>query len=48
MSDVYLVSIDDLQQLIDEIDSAASWPPTTARTLLGQEVARFLARSRAH
>ena len=48
LSDVYLVSIDDLQQLIDENRQRREVAADDARTLLGQEVARFLADSRAH
>ncbi len=48
LSNVYLVSIDDLQQLIDENRQRRELAADDARTLLGQEVARFLADSRAH
>jgi glutamyl-tRNA reductase len=48
LGDVYLVSIDDLQQLIDENRQRRELAADDARTLLGQEVARFLADSRAH
>jgi glutamyl-tRNA reductase len=47
LSDVYLVSIDDLQQLIDENRQRRELAADDARTLLDQEVARFLAESRA-
>jgi glutamyl-tRNA reductase len=48
LDDVYLFSIDDLQQLIDENRQRRELAAGDARTLLDEEVARFLADSRAH
>jgi glutamyl-tRNA reductase len=48
LSDIYLFSIDDLQQLIDENRQRRELAAGDARTLLEQEVARFLADARAH
>jgi glutamyl-tRNA reductase len=48
LDDVYLFSIDDLQQLIDENRQRRELAAGDARTLLGEEVARFLADTRAH
>jgi glutamyl-tRNA reductase len=48
LGDVYLFSIDDLQQLIDENRQLREVAAVDARTLLEEEVARFLADSRAH
>lgn len=48
LDDVYLFSIDDLQQLIDENRQRRAVAAGDARTLLDEEVARFLADSRAH
>ena len=48
LGDVYLFSIDDLQQLIDENRQLRELAAGDARTLLDQEVARFLADTRAH
>jgi glutamyl-tRNA reductase len=48
LGDVYLFSIDDLQQLIDENRQRREVAAVDARTLLEEEVARFLADSRAH
>jgi glutamyl-tRNA reductase len=48
LSDVYLFSIDDLQQLIDENRQQRQLAAEDARALLAEEVARFLAESRAH
>jgi len=48
LGDVYLFSIDDLQQLIDENRQRREVAAVDARTLLDEEVARFLADSRAH
>ena len=48
LGDVYLFSIDDLQQLIDENRQRREMAAGDARALLNEEVARFLADSRAH
>jgi glutamyl-tRNA reductase len=48
LRDVYLFSIDDLQQLIDENRQRREVAAGDARTMLEEEVARFLADSRAH
>jgi glutamyl-tRNA reductase len=48
LGDVYLFSIDDLQQLVDENRQRREVAAGDARTLLNEEVARFLAESRAH
>ena len=48
LGDVYLFSIDDLQQLIDENRQRREVAAGDARTLLEEEVGRFLADSRAH
>jgi glutamyl-tRNA reductase len=48
LGDVYLFSIDDLQQLVDENRHRREVAAGDARTLLNEEVARFLAESRAH
>lgn len=48
LSDVYLFSIDDLQQLIDENRQQRELAAEDARVLLAEEVARFLAEARAH
>jgi glutamyl-tRNA reductase len=48
LGDVYLFSIDDLQQLVDENRQRREVAAGDARTLLNEEVARFLADSRAH
>jgi glutamyl-tRNA reductase len=47
LEDVYLFSIDDLQQLIDENRQQREVAAGGARLLIGEEVARFLAESRA-
>jgi glutamyl-tRNA reductase len=47
LEDVYLFSIDDLQQLIDENLQQRAVAAGGARLLIGEEVARFLAESRA-
>jgi glutamyl-tRNA reductase len=48
LEDVYLFSIDDLQQLVDENRQQREIAAGGARLLLEEEVARFLAESRAH
>jgi len=48
LADVYLFSIDDLQQLVDENRQQRELAAGGARLLLEEEVARFLAESRAH
>jgi glutamyl-tRNA reductase len=47
LEDIYLFSIDDLQQLIDENRQQREVAAGGARLLIGEEVARFLAESRA-
>ncbi len=47
LEDIYLFSIDDLQQLVDENRQQREVAAGGARQLIGQEVARFLAESRA-
>jgi glutamyl-tRNA reductase len=47
LEDVYLFSIDDLQQLVDENIQQRELAAGGARLLIGEEVARFLAESRA-
>jgi glutamyl-tRNA reductase len=47
LEDIYLFSIDDLQQLIDENRQQREVAAGSARLLIGEEVARFLAESRA-
>ncbi|MDB6084897.1 MAG: glutamyl-tRNA reductase, partial [Gammaproteobacteria bacterium] len=47
LEDVYLFSIDDLQQLVDENRQQREVAAGGARLLIGEEVARFLAESRA-
>jgi glutamyl-tRNA reductase len=47
LEDVYLFSIDDLQQLVDENIQQREVAAGGARLLIGEEVARFLAESRA-
>jgi glutamyl-tRNA reductase len=47
LEDVYLFSIDDLQQLIDENRQQREVAAGGARLLIGEEVARFLADARA-
>jgi glutamyl-tRNA reductase len=47
LEDVYLFSIDDLQQLIDENMQQRQAAADGARLLINEEVARFLAESRA-
>ena len=48
LEDVYLFSIDDLQQLIDENRQQREVAAGGARLLIDEEVARFLTESRAH
>jgi len=48
LEDVYLFSIDDLQQLIDENRQQRAVAAGGARLLIDEEVARFLIESRAH
>jgi glutamyl-tRNA reductase len=47
LEDVYLFSIDDLQQLVDENIQQRELAAGGARLLISEEVARFLAESRA-
>jgi glutamyl-tRNA reductase len=47
LEDIYLFSIDDLQQLVDENRQQREVAAGGARELIGEEVARFLAESRA-
>jgi glutamyl-tRNA reductase len=48
LEDVYLFSIDDLQQLIDENRQQRAVAAGGARLLIDEEVARFLTESRVH
>jgi glutamyl-tRNA reductase len=48
LEDVYLFSIDDLQQLVDENRQQREVAAGGARVLIDEEVARFLTESRAH
>src|ERR1700728_981079 len=48
LEDVYLFSIDDLQQLIDENRQQRAVAAGGARLVIDEEVARFLTESRAH
>lgn len=48
LEDVYLFSIDDLQQLIDENRQQREVAAGSARQLIEEEVSRFLSESRAH
>ena len=48
LEDVYLFSIDDLQQLVDENRQQREVAAGGAKLLIDQEVARFLSESRAH
>ena len=48
LEDIYLFSIDDLQQLVDENRQQREMAAGSARLLIDEEVARFLAESRAH
>ena len=47
LEDIYLFSIDDLQQVVDENRQAREVAAGGARVMVGEEVARFLAGSRA-
>jgi glutamyl-tRNA reductase len=47
LEDIYLFSIDDLQQLVDENRQSREQAAGGARLLIEEEVARFLAESRA-
>ena len=48
LEDVYLFSIDDLQQLVDENQQQREVAAGGARLVIDEEVARFLSESRAH
>jgi glutamyl-tRNA reductase len=48
LRDVYLFSIDDLRQLVDENRQQRELAAGDARMLIEEEVGRFLAESRAH
>jgi glutamyl-tRNA reductase len=48
LEDVYLFSIDDLQQLVDDNRQQREVAAGGARLLIDEEVARFLSESRAH
>jgi glutamyl-tRNA reductase len=48
LEDVYLFSIDDLQQLVDENRQQREVAADGARLVIDEEVARFLAETRAH
>jgi glutamyl-tRNA reductase len=48
LEDVYLFSIDDLQQLVNENMQQRELAAAGARQVITEEVARFLAESRAH
>jgi glutamyl-tRNA reductase len=48
LEDVYLFSIDDLQQLVDENLQQREVAAGGARLVIEEEVARFLTESRAH
>jgi glutamyl-tRNA reductase len=48
LSDIYLFSIDDLQQLVEQNRQQREVAAGGARLLLEEEVARFLAESRVH
>lgn len=48
LEDVYLFSIDDLQQLVDENRQQRELAADGARLVINEEVARFLAGARAH
>jgi glutamyl-tRNA reductase len=47
LEDIYLFSVDDLQQLVDENRQSREVAAGGARLLISEEVARFLAESRA-
>lgn len=48
LEDIYLFSIDDLQQLVDENRQQREVAADGARLMIDEEVARFLAETRAH
>jgi glutamyl-tRNA reductase len=48
LEDIYLFSIDDLQQLVDENRQQREVAADGARLMIEEEVARFLAETRAH
>jgi glutamyl-tRNA reductase len=48
LEDVYLFSVDDLQQLVDENRQQRELAASGARVLIEEEVSRFLAEARAH
>jgi glutamyl-tRNA reductase len=48
LEDIYLFSIDDLQQLVDENRQQREVAAGGARQLIGEEVARYLTESRVH
>jgi glutamyl-tRNA reductase len=48
LEDVYLFSIDDLQQLVDENRQQREQAASGARLVINEEVAKFLAEARAH
>jgi glutamyl-tRNA reductase len=48
LEDIYLFSIDDLQQLIDENRQQREVAAGDAKVLIGEEVARFLSEARTH
>jgi glutamyl-tRNA reductase len=48
LEDVYLFSVDDLQQLVDENRQQRELAASGARLLIEEEVSRFLAQARAH
>lgn len=48
LEDIYLFSIDDLQQLVDENRQHREVAANGARLVIDEEVARFLAEARAH
>jgi glutamyl-tRNA reductase len=48
LEDVYLFSIDDLQQLVDENRQQREHAAGGARLVINEEVAKYLAEARAH
>jgi glutamyl-tRNA reductase len=48
LEDVYLFSVDDLQQLVDENRQQREVAASGARRLVEEEVSRFLSEARAH
>jgi glutamyl-tRNA reductase len=48
LEDIYLYSIDDLQEVVDENREQRERAADGARLVIDEEVARFLAESRAH